>query len=81
MVLLTQPIAKVALSFSTPEFFAVVFFGLASVVTLSGASLVNSLISLCLGLIVAPWAWTASTARSASPSACPSCRTASSSCW
>ena len=53
MVLLTQPIAKIALSFSTPEFFAVVFFGLASVVTLSGASLVNSLISLCMGLIVA----------------------------
>jgi len=53
MVALTQPIAKIALSFSTPEFFAVVFFGLASVVTLSGASLVNSLISLCLGLLIA----------------------------
>ena len=53
MVLLTEPIARVALSFSTPEFFAVVFFGLASVVTLSGASLVNSLISLCLGLLIA----------------------------
>ena len=53
MVALTQPIAKVALSFSTPEFFAVVFFGLASVVTLSGSSLVNSLISLCLGLLIA----------------------------
>ena len=52
MVMLTQPIARVALSFSTPEFFAVVFFGLASVVTLSGASLVNSLISLCLGLLI-----------------------------
>lgn len=53
MVALTQPIASIALSFSTPEFFAVVFFGLASVVTLSGASLVNSLISLCLGLLIA----------------------------
>lgn len=53
MVALTQPIAKIALSFSSPEFFAVVFFGLASVVTLSGASLVNSLISLCLGLLIA----------------------------
>jgi putative tricarboxylic transport membrane protein len=53
MVLLTEPLAKIALSFSTPEFFAVVFFGLASVVTLSGASLVNSLISLCLGLLIA----------------------------
>lgn len=53
MVVLTEPIAKLALSFSTPEFFAVVCFGLASVVTLSGASLVNSLVSLCLGLLVA----------------------------
>lgn len=53
MVAMTQPIANVALSFSSPEFFAVVFFGLASVVTLSGASLVNSLISLCLGLLIA----------------------------
>jgi putative tricarboxylic transport membrane protein len=53
MVMLTEPIAHVALTFSTPEFFAVVFFGLASVVTLSGASLVNSLISLCLGLLIA----------------------------
>jgi len=53
MVLLARPVAGIALSFSSPEFFAIVFFGLASVVTLSGASLVNSLISLCLGLLIA----------------------------
>jgi putative tricarboxylic transport membrane protein len=53
MVLLAKPVAGIALSFSSPEFFAIVFFGLASVVTLSGASLVNSLISLCLGLLIA----------------------------
>jgi putative tricarboxylic transport membrane protein len=53
MVLLAKPVASVALNFSSPEFFAIVFFGLASVVTLSGSSLVNSLISLCLGLLVA----------------------------
>jgi putative tricarboxylic transport membrane protein len=53
MVLLTKPVASMALSFSSPEFFAIVFFGLASVVTLSGASIVNSLISLCLGLLIA----------------------------
>ena len=53
MVALTQPLAAVALRLSTPEYFAVVFFGLASVVTLSGASMVNSLISLCLGLLIA----------------------------
>ena len=53
MVLLAKPVAAVALSFSSPEFFAIVCFGLASVVALSGASLVNSLISLCLGLLIA----------------------------
>jgi len=53
MVALTQPLAAVALKLSTPEYFAVVFFGLASVVTLSGASMVNALISLCLGLLIA----------------------------
>lgn len=53
MVALARPVAHIALSFSSPEFFAIVFFGLASVVTLSGTSLVNSLISLCLGLLIA----------------------------
>jgi putative tricarboxylic transport membrane protein len=53
MVALAKPVAQIALSFSSPEFFAIVFFGLASVVTLSGTSLVNSLISLCLGLLIA----------------------------
>jgi putative tricarboxylic transport membrane protein len=53
MVALAKPVAGIALSFSSPEFFAIVFFGLASVVTLSGASVVNALISLCLGLIIA----------------------------
>ena len=53
MVLLAKPVAGIALSFSSPEFFAIVFFGLASVVTLSGGSLVNALISLCLGLLIA----------------------------
>ncbi|MBA3591150.1 tripartite tricarboxylate transporter permease [Methylibium sp.] len=53
MVALAKPVALVALKFSSPEFFAVVFFGLASVVALSGGSVVNSLISLCLGLFLA----------------------------
>ena len=53
MVALTQPLAAVALKLSTPEYFAVVAFGLASVVTLSGSSMVNALISLCLGLLIA----------------------------
>jgi len=53
MVLLARPVASLALTFSSPEYFAIVFFGLASVVTLSGTSLVNALISLCLGLLIA----------------------------
>ena len=53
MVLLSQPIAKIALTFSTPEYFAIILFGLASVVSLGGSSLANALISLCIGLIVA----------------------------
>jgi putative tricarboxylic transport membrane protein len=53
MVAMAKPVAQMALAFSTPEFFAIVFFGLASVVTLSGTSLVNALISLALGLLIA----------------------------
>lgn len=53
MVLLTEPVAKFALSFSSPEYFAVIMFGLASVVSLARGSLANALISLCLGLVIA----------------------------
>jgi len=53
MVALAKPVATLALKFSSPEFFAVVFFGLASVVALSGRSVVNALISLCIGLFLA----------------------------
>lgn len=53
MVLLSHPIAKIALTFSTPEYFAVIFFGLATVVSLGGASLANALISLFIGLLLA----------------------------
>lgn len=53
MVLLAQPVAKIALTFSTPEYFAILFFGLASVVSLGGSSLTNALISLFAGLLIA----------------------------
>jgi putative tricarboxylic transport membrane protein len=53
MVLLSLPIARIALTFSTPEYFAVLFFGLASVVALGGATLANALISLFIGLLIA----------------------------
>jgi putative tricarboxylic transport membrane protein len=53
MVLLAQPVAKIALTFSTPEYFAIILFGLASVVSLGGSSLANALISLFAGLLIA----------------------------
>ena len=53
MVLLAQPVARIALTFSTPEYFAIIFFGLVSVVSLGGSSLANALISLYAGLLIA----------------------------
>jgi putative tricarboxylic transport membrane protein len=53
MVLVAQPVARIALTFSTPEYFAIIFFGLASVVSLGGASLANALVSLFAGLLIA----------------------------
>ncbi|HKX38645.1 MAG TPA: tripartite tricarboxylate transporter permease [Burkholderiales bacterium] len=53
MVALAQPVARIALTFSTPEYFAIIFFGLASVVSLGGASLANALVSLFAGLLIA----------------------------
>ncbi len=52
MVLLTKPIADFALRFSTPEYFAIVLFGLASVIALGRGSLPNALISLALGILI-----------------------------
>ncbi|HEY7550027.1 MAG TPA: tripartite tricarboxylate transporter permease, partial [Hyphomicrobiaceae bacterium] len=53
MVGLSQPVARLALTFSTPEYFSLVLFGLASVVCLGGGSLVNAFISLLIGLLIA----------------------------
>src|SRR5512147_169127 len=53
MVLLTQPLAHFALRFSSPEYFAVLLFGLSSVVALGRGSLGNALISLSIGLLIA----------------------------
>jgi putative tricarboxylic transport membrane protein len=53
MVGLSEIVAKFALTFSTPEYFALVLFGLTSVVALSGGSLTNGFISLFLGLLLA----------------------------
>lgn len=53
MVLLTTPLANFALRFSSPEYFAVLMFGLSSVVALGSGSLGNALISLSVGLLIA----------------------------
>lgn len=53
LVLLSEPVARIALTFSAPEFLAILLFGLASVVSLGGGSLSNALISLFLGLAIA----------------------------
>jgi putative tricarboxylic transport membrane protein len=53
MVFLSGPVAVVALSLSTPEYFAVILLGLSSVVGLGGNSLPKALISLALGLLFA----------------------------
>lgn len=53
MVLLTQPLALFALRFSSPEYFAVLVFGLSSVVALGRGSLPNALISLSAGILIA----------------------------
>src|SRR5690606_21177608 len=53
MVLLTQPVATFALKFSTPEYFAIVLFGLASVIALGRGALPNAFLSLGIGLLIA----------------------------
>jgi putative tricarboxylic transport membrane protein len=53
MVALALPMARLALTFSAPEYFALVLFGLASVVVLGGGSQINAFISLLIGLLVA----------------------------
>jgi putative tricarboxylic transport membrane protein len=50
---LAVPFARFALRFDQPEYFAVVMFGFTSVVALGGGSLVNALISLFFGVLLA----------------------------
>lgn len=53
MTFVSEPFAKVALSFSTPEYFAIVFLGLTSVVALGRGSMSQAIMSLLLGLLIA----------------------------
>jgi putative tricarboxylic transport membrane protein len=52
-VALAIPFAKFALRFDSPEYFAILLFGLSGVVALSGGSLAKGLVSLCIGLMLA----------------------------
>jgi putative tricarboxylic transport membrane protein len=52
-VVAAHSFATFALKFDSPEYFAIILFGLTSVVALGGASVVNSFISLFLGLAIA----------------------------
>jgi len=53
LVLLTEPLAQVALAFTPPAYFALGLFGLSIIASLSGKSLTKGLISGLLGLMVA----------------------------
>ncbi len=50
LTLVAPPVAEFALSFSSPEYFALMVLGLALVVLLSGSSLLKGLLALLVGL-------------------------------
>src|SRR5213083_2853237 len=53
LMLVAPPLAKVALSFSSPEYFALMALGLAMVVLLAGRSMVKALLAMLLVLWIA----------------------------
>jgi putative tricarboxylic transport membrane protein len=53
LMLVAPPLAKFALSFSAPEYFALMCLGLAMVVLLAGKSLVKALLAMLVGLWIA----------------------------
>jgi putative tricarboxylic transport membrane protein len=53
LMLVAPPVAKFALSFSSPEYFALMCLGLAMVVLLAGRSMVKALLAMLVGLWIA----------------------------
>src|SRR5882724_11905682 len=53
LMLVAPPIAKFALSFSSPEYFALMSLGLALVVLLAGRSIIKALLAALVGLWIA----------------------------
>ena len=53
LMLVAPPLAKLSLAFSSPEYFALMAFGLSMIVLLAGESLVKALLSMLVGLWIA----------------------------
>jgi putative tricarboxylic transport membrane protein len=53
LMLVAPPLAKFALSFSSPEYFALMTLGLAMVVLLAGRSMIKALLAMLVGLWIA----------------------------
>src|SRR5437879_10945439 len=53
LMLVAPPLAKMALAFSSPEYFALMALGLAMVVLLAGRSMVKALLAMLVGLWIA----------------------------
>jgi len=53
LMLVAPPLAKLALAFSSPEYFALMAFGLSMVVLLAGRSMLKALLAALLGLWIA----------------------------
>jgi putative tricarboxylic transport membrane protein len=53
LMLIAPPLAKFALSFSSPEYFALMALGLAMVVLLAGKSMIKALLGMLVGLWIA----------------------------
>lgn len=52
LILVSPPLASLALKFGPPEYFALAFFGLTVVATVSGGSLMKGLIAASLGILI-----------------------------
>src|SRR2546430_16748974 len=53
LMLIAPPLAKMALAFSSPEYFALMALGLAMVVLLAGRSMLKALLAMLAGVWVA----------------------------
>jgi putative tricarboxylic transport membrane protein len=82
IALFGPPLAEFALKFGSPEYFSLMLMGLVAAAALAQGDMAKSLAMVAFGLLLASSATTSTPACRASPSASPSCWTASaSSCW